>query len=423
MERAKWHQYIHEFMLAATLLSMPLAARINSLCIVLLAINWMLTPDWGKKATRFKENWKLICALAAIFIVQVISVAWTTDVARVPPMLETRLGLLVLPVIIGTSRLLDLTAQLRQMTVFVFGCVLAGLVCHTDALLRLNAADLPISDLFSGYYTYSYLVKVIGINPIYMAMYLVWGIFLAGFVLDRCRYLLPKWQKWGLRIIITYLVFFLLHLGARMGVISFLVLGGVLLVNRLVTGARFARLLIGSGAALGLLVVVFFFSERSERFVNMFEPVSEKYPEVAPPMSELPLRGAIWYASWEVIQSAPVTGHGLGDVTALQQSAYQKYNFEHAHERKLNMHNQYLDQWAVAGLLGLLATLLYIIVPLRLAIKRHYPIYMVFVLLVAITFLTENVLSTQRGVVFVAFFQALLAFNDPGKARKDLADS
>ena len=150
------------------------------------------------------------------------------------------------------------------MATFVFSCVIAALICHVDSLVQIISAGEPLSDFFSDRHTYGYLVAVIHINPIYLAMYLVLAVFLAGFLIVRLRYLLPTWQKWGLRLIVVYLLFFIFHLGARMGVLSLLFLGGVALLKRLLSGRRQLATLLGIGGALLLLTGVFLVNDRTK---------------------------------------------------------------------------------------------------------------------------------------------------------------
>ena len=417
MTRAQWHDRIYMFSLVAILLTMPYGRATNSIPILLLVGNWLLSGNWASKRERWNRNKTAIAVLTGIYVVQLVSVLWTSELSRVPTTLQTRLGLLVLPLIIGTAPPWSAVRQLRLMATFVLSCLVAALICHSDALLRLYEAGAPISDIFTGYYTYGYLVEVIGINPIYMSMYLVLAIFLAGFLLTRLRYLLPAWQKWGLRLIMVYLLFFIVHLGARMGLLTLVGLGGVALLKRLLSGRRQLATLLGVGAAVAVIVAVLLVNQRTERFINMFEPISEEHTEVLQPMADMPLRIAIWYAAWEVIREAPLLGIGMGDTTEAMVEQFERYHFTEATEKRLNTHNQYLAHWMMAGIPGLIALLLYVLMPLRWALARRDPMYLVVVLLVALTFVTENLLSQQRGVVFVAFFFALFTFYDPATAR------
>ncbi len=77
------------------------------------------------------------------------------------------------------------------------------------------------------------------------------------------------------------------------------------------------------------------------------------------------------------------------------------------HAKKLNFHNQFLQTWAEVGILGFLLLVFLMFRPFFL--KNQHPLFLIFVSLTLIGFLTESMLERQAGVVLFAFMYPLLA--------------
>ncbi|MBK8685990.1 MAG: hypothetical protein IPN26_14010 [Bacteroidetes bacterium] len=72
-----------------------------------------------------------------------------------------------------------------------------------------------------------------------------------------------------------------------------------------------------------------------------------------------------------------------------------------------NTHNEYLNYWLSFGLLGFIILLAVLLIFLYRAIKRKDVLYISLMILLLCTFLTENWLSVQHGVLFFAGFGSL----------------
>lgn len=75
-----------------------------------------------------------------------------------------------------------------------------------------------------------------------------------------------------------------------------------------------------------------------------------------------------------------------------------------------NTHNEYLNQWLSFGILGILLFMVVLGIQYRKAIQQKNTLYLFLLIILSITFLTENVLSRQQGVVFYAVFTALFFY-------------
>jgi O-antigen ligase len=113
-----------------------------------------------------------------------------------------------------------------------------------------------------------------------------------------------------------------------------------------------------------------------------------------------------WKTGWWIISENSLTGVGTGDVKDAFKSAYAINNSPLDEAYRLRAHNQYLTMWITYGLFGFCAFLIITFLPLLSGGARN-PLVVIIVMLVALSFLTEDTLESQAGVMFMAFFYVL----------------
>jgi hypothetical protein len=113
-----------------------------------------------------------------------------------------------------------------------------------------------------------------------------------------------------------------------------------------------------------------------------------------------------WKTGWWIISDNCLTGVGTGDVKDAFRSAYAINNSPLDEAYRLRAHNQYLTMWITYGLFGFCAFLIVTFLPLISGGVRN-PLVVIIVMLVALSFLTEDTLESQAGVMFMAFFYVL----------------
>jgi O-antigen ligase len=115
-----------------------------------------------------------------------------------------------------------------------------------------------------------------------------------------------------------------------------------------------------------------------------------------------------WDIAWHQWKKAPVAGVGTGD--------YHDATWQELEDRGLldvfggfkNAHNQFLQTAVTCGLVGFIALILWIIVPI-LSFPAPRPwLNIFFITLLVLNLMVESMLETQAGVLFIVFFQILL---------------
>ncbi len=120
-----------------------------------------------------------------------------------------------------------------------------------------------------------------------------------------------------------------------------------------------------------------------------------------------------WKTAFFLIKENPLLGYGIGDVPDSFKLYYKANNSWLHNKWWMTAHNQYL-YWAVSS--GLVALVLYLLCffgPLGYAYVRRNRPFMLYFSIAAIAMLTEDMLTTQAGVSFIAFFYSFFLFCKP----------
>lgn len=126
--------------------------------------------------------------------------------------------------------------------------------------------------------------------------------------------------------------------------------------------------------------------------------------------SSLMQRIEYWKTSAYLIEKKPFAGYGTGDVAKSFARAYEETNSPLLPEYRHRSHNQFLAITIALGFIGLIVFLFSIIYPPVKCGKFNNYYYLIFVIIVFISFLTEDTLETQAGATFYAFFGSLFLF-------------
>lgn len=115
-------------------------------------------------------------------------------------------------------------------------------------------------------------------------------------------------------------------------------------------------------------------------------------------------------ASLNIIKENPIMGVGTGDISVAFNDYYEKSNSKLTRENRLRSHNQYLAITVAFGVVGLIWFLSSMLYPLFADKKNINYLYIVFLLIMMLSMLTEDTLETQIGVTLFAFFNSFLVF-------------
>ena len=119
-------------------------------------------------------------------------------------------------------------------------------------------------------------------------------------------------------------------------------------------------------------------------------------------------RAAINECSIELTKDSFLFGYGVGSVKQQLLDCYSRKNFNVGTLYKLNSHNYYFHLLLTGGILVLLAFLFLLGNNLVISIKNKDFLYCLFLLMLIINLLSENLLFRIHGVLFFSIFNSIL---------------
>ena len=148
-------------------------------------------------------------------------------------------------------------------------------------------------------------------------------------------------------------------------------------------------------------VKIYQVSDKKEKMVQLNEDVQT---------GKINARAQTWVSAVEVIKEHPVCGVGTGSAKNALMEKYVAYNLSISQQKELNAHNQFLQVTVTLGFIGLAVFMAFLLSLFWIGWKKRNILLILFGLIVIINFCTESMLERQVGVMFFAFFFAVLSY-------------
>ena len=111
-----------------------------------------------------------------------------------------------------------------------------------------------------------------------------------------------------------------------------------------------------------------------------------------------------WRTGWAIFNQHLWNGVGTGDLKQKFKEQYIQDETRLDERNQLRAHNQYLTMFITYGIIGGLMFIVILLYPLFWKSVRTNRIFISFLLIYLLSFLTEDTLETQVGVTFFALF-------------------
>lgn len=382
-------------------ITLPLSIKLNNMSIGLIILGWLGESTWAEKLDRIKEN-KLVLILPVYYFISGLTLLYSENIPSGLRILESQIKLVIFPVILGSANSLRYK-QINQIKLsWIIGNVLlgVGLLCY--AYIQYKREDSTI------YFFYHELTDPINhLNAIYFANFLALAAVFA-FV-----YPVPK-NKDSLivRIAKTMIIVFgliLIFMLSALTVMIFVVIMSFFLVNTFLM----KRLGFWKSQAISIVVLslisltiisIPYTRNKIARSTNLYYQMD--FPDSS--WNSVTIRLAKWTCGVEVIRDNALLGVGIGDEMDELMKSYAREGFSEGIRCEYNVHNQYLSSMMSGGVFVFTALVLMLATGIREAIKQRDIVILAFIILMLLTFLTENFLRLQKGVTFFSFFFTLL---------------
>ena len=406
MTRQELQDRIHYILVAAIAFTMPFSIKLNSLLILVCALNWFLEENLPQRISRSLSS-SFNISLILLFLICILSALFSINQHEGWAIVERRLSLLAFPLILYRP---VTDNQLRWVCMsFVTGVCLALIYCLISAFIKyLNQSD-------SNFFFYHTFTSAIHMHAVYLAAYVVLCIHIMLFYMNR---------KSRLQRLLLYSSMFILLPGLLL--LSSKMLSGILLVGIGFWLFYFSGIKRRKRIVVFILFSVFFISslymipQTRNRFefeinsdLGILKKDSFRYDT---PFTGTSLRLEIWKLCLSIQQEkkAWFTGVGTGDFQDLLNKKYSSLGMymgtpatSDTGFKGYGPHSEYLEMLFELGLPGLALFLYILLVMVVKAFRSNDYLFLQLMLILCLFFVTESVLSTNKGIIFSLFFGVL----------------
>ncbi len=364
---------------------------LNNLAIGLIILGWLIEGEFSIKFQKLINT--VLILPVAFYLLHIAALAYTSDMIEAFKHLETKAAILLLPMCLGTTRLLTASRTRQILRTFVLSNLMVLAYCFVVAAVLFKQTG-NIEKFY-----YHNLTEILDLHAIYFAMYLGLSILVILF------YFYFREPLFGGAISFSIVAFFLISI-VLLAALSLIVLLPLLIIylleeKLLQRWSKTQRISIAAACLIAFGLLAYTIPYTRQKFEKLSQTTFEMgYQDYQ--WGSLTIRLAKWKCAADVLEDSWLVGVGTGDEQNALMESYRKNGFSEGLRNNYNTHNQYLETWIMLGIPGLLL-LLAMLWPLS-----ANALWTCFLALNGVFMLTENILDTQKGVVFFAFFYALI---------------
>lgn len=412
------------FLLAFTLLAIPLKNIIGSISLILFVV--VAFAKFKRETFTFSKS---LLLPIAFYILMILSLVWTRDVKLTLAGLQKDVIFLLLPIAFMAMPKLNSPQRYKIFGLFSYGMVLFCLFYLAKALFRyISTGDSTV-------FFYHELVTL-EVNAIYISVFSSFALF----------YFIDFKNKTDLtRIIIGFLTMMIFLLSSK----SVILIDFLLIVcyysffSNVPKSVRYVTIAFVTGF---LFVSLFFVEKVRSRFLIEYETafvdntISEQTLNATDKVYNVSLKQAWNDEEFKGNQFFPGTALRVYQIriftemmsehsvflTGFGLEASQEQIHKKAEQHKVydgygdfNFHNQYIQTFAELGILGFLLLLSMLYVTVKNACNHKDFLHITFAITMIILFLTESLFCRQRGITFFIILYCLFNTYLPQKLTKN----
>lgn len=402
----------YEWGLVAIAFSLSFYLEVTVAIILVTFILWLVQKNLLQNLKNAYKN-RYFKLFTIFYLIHIVSFFISVNKNYAGSDLEIKLSLLIFPLFFFSHKNFSSKTTSRILKAFVFGCLFATILCFYFSLR--NSINNPITSgefnisiysefigmpwwelIINSYSYFNYIHFSHFIHPSYFALYLTF----AAFIVISSK----KWFDYKSiggkilnNVIVSFLVLCIFLLQSRAGLLGVFFF---LIWSVFKSSLRTKQVILVFSVLLSLTFII---------LVNgRFEIMSNKLEKLTwTQIENSNERISIWEQTIKLISKKPIFGYGIGDAKDILVHSYQESGMELAFQKKLNVHNDFLEIGLKTGFVGLFSFLIILIIPLFFKIP-NLSFYIFFILLIGIHFTFESMLERFAGVSFFSFFYSLI---------------
>jgi len=369
--------------------------------IILLFITWAFAPK-----PIFRKNFIPILIFVSIYIMHLVGMLYTENLNRGFADLEQKLSLFLFPVLFGSVQGFTSTQYRRVFWAFAAGMLVAVILSYASSIVNYRISSDILDFFMSGFSPVH--------HPSYISMYINFIVFFILIELYKGR-IQPRWRI-ALWMIVLFFIISLLFSASKAGYINF-----IFLVGAVIMFAFFQKKFFTKTTAIFTSIVLIFFVGffihplTNDQITQAAEAVAGS--STAGEIESSRARMIAWEIAVDEIKLNPF-GVGTGDINDTMVRRFEQDGYPVLAATGLNPHNNFLQIGLALGIPALLIFIFSLSYPLGRIWRHKNWLYFFFLITIALHFLVESMLEKQSGVIFFAFFNAVLFFSYSPESRQ-----
>ncbi len=370
--------------------------------IIILGLTWIFSAGYAQKFKLIASK-PLALAIIFFFLLHLISVTYSENTHSAWKDVQLKISLFLMPLFMLSTNIFSQKLRRLLLTIFV-----------------LSMATMAIYDLYTAFgiyqelqdssvFFYQSLPQFFVDKPHYTSWYYSFAFFIIIHKIIEEKKRNISWFILALVFLISVLL-----LSSRIyliALVSVFFITSVKWIRPRLTSKKMQFFSVFIALTLPLMIVLI--PQTKSRLMETLDEVKEIF--VKDTNKETNARVYIWAYAMELIKGNPIIGYGVGDakteLNVLLKDCKAKFwdgkQNVPIYQKNYNFHNQFLQTWAEVGILGVVLLLFFMIRPLTL--KNQHPLFLIFLVLTFIGFLTESMFERQVGVVLFAVMYPLLS--------------
>jgi O-antigen ligase len=383
---------------------LPLKVHYSNIAIGVAVFFWLVTFS-KERLKQDTATLTVFCIFCSLYLIEILGLVHSDNLRYGFFLLETKLALLIFPVIIFLSSITQkhVTYVLRA---FMAGVTAASLICMVLAIQKLLEIKVPLSWFFTDDRFHNQkFTEPISIHPAYLSFCISILIF---YIIERewkHRKLRPVWV--GLLLFFGLCLFILM---SRAAIAAFALALLVYVVYEILHRKQF--LVTGLTLLAIFFLTVFITLSYVPDFRARMLELTENYEVIlkSDNGSSTSLHVQQWYCAWNSVNGIQlIWGLGTGDEKDALTECYTENQFKWLIKLKLDAHNEYLSSLVRHGIIGVILLFLNLVVAIVLALKSRSPLYLTFIVMVIIHAISVSILYGQVSLIIYSLFNTLFA--------------
>lgn len=386
------HRNFYLLGLILVAIGLSLSPAFMSIGQAVLALNWIVEADFGSKWQSIKTNYYLQ-AFLAIFAIHILGLLYTTNFEYAIKDLKIKLPLLILPIIIASTKQLN-WAELKYILYSLIISVFASSLYSLSIYITIDNENVDTLRNISPI-----------ISHIRLSLIICVSFFAIVFIIFKSDKKILSAYNIILILIAAWFFVFIGILGARAGYLALLACAAVIFLYQIIAAKKWNYIIVLLIATIILPLLMYKFVPSVSHRINEARNEVNHYKAGGNPSGHsITQRFEYWKIAKHIIKNNPIIGVGTGDIDDEFKLYYATHDTPIKKEFQFRSHNQYFTILSTFGIVGFVLFMAAFILPYFKGIEKYSFLPTVFIIITMLSMLTEDTLETQAGATFVSYF-------------------